>query len=297
MNINQYLASKNFNQIRLFFRESRKSGLSFVDKGALSILIKTESGEQISNSIIDATGEINFSFKGIDQEINVDEFKHLAQKNEDCFFPNSKYSITDTGIIFYDNANITGFLNLNIRSKLCRDEQSQNIDLSILFIQLVAKYLKGIHVPIGNGYPDIYRKWEDYKYPNEFYFNPVFKNYETTLLNGIFSINSKQIKLEIDPTNHIIAKNQIDRVESIINNTYLTRPILLKFFWTQYHKWKEDYELPEIKSDEHLFDIVSLFSITIPENSNELIRFFFRTWDEEHGQFAYYKTAEEITFE
>ena len=297
MNINQYISSKRFDEIRIFFRESRQSGLCFIDKGSNSILFKMDTNEVLSNSIVEKSGEINLTFQGISEEVNTAKIIGLLSTEEDSFFPNGKYSITDTGLIFLEKKEITGYLNLNIRSKLCRDEKEQNIDLSLSFIKLISEYLKGIAIPVGNGYPSVYNKWENYMYPNEFYFNPVGKYYETRLVGSISGMGNNKVRIIIESSNKLISKSQIDRIDSFRLDSYKASTIVKKFFWEQYEKWKDDCELPELKNDQHLMSIVYLTSITIPENPDEMIRLFFRTWDEEHGQFAYYKNSEEITFD
>ena len=99
------------------------------------------------------------------------------------------------------------------------------------------------------------------------------------------------------PTNETISIQQLDKAQYIEENRGATRRVLIEEFWKEYNKWKEPFELPLITTNEQLFDLVKLSSIRIENDLNLSVLLYFRTWDEEHGQYVRYIDKDEIEFE
>jgi len=90
---------------------------------------------------------------------------------------------------------------------------------------------------------------------------------------------------------------QLNKAKYIEENRGTTRQILIEEFWKEYKKWKEPFELHSITTNEQLFDLVKLSSIRIENDDNFSVQLYFRTWDEEHGQYVRYIDKDKLEFE
>jgi hypothetical protein len=300
MNIKSYIKSIDFDRYEIYFRENKFFETVFLDNGTNSLLLDANSGQILNNGIF-TVSQINESFSLISKDNNIQFINSLVENEELNYFPNRKISIFDSAIIFYQNEEMKDYLNISLREKICRNKEDFPIDISLEFVDKLVAEIKSKNVnPFKNYLPPslaILEQWRHYKFPFEFYKNPVFKCYEASINSGLFATNYETAKIEIEPTNETISIQQLNKAKYIEENRGTTRQILIEEFWKEYKKWKEPFELPSITTNEQLFDLVKLISIRIENDDNFSVQLYFRTWDEEHGQYVRYIDKDKLEFE
>jgi hypothetical protein len=300
MNINTYIGKIEFDKFDIYFRENKKFETVLLDFNEKSKLLNISNNTELINGIIEEN-QINPSFDLIIEDNDKQFIKSLIQDERSDFFPNRKRTIFDTAIVFYKNGNVSEYLNISLKEKIARSKEDHPIDISLEFVEKLANKLKSLNVNIFKNYLppslSIMEQWRHYIYPFEFYKNPVFDVYEASINSGLFAVNWKQAKIEIAPKNGQIEIAQLNKAKYIEENRITTRKILLDKFWEEYTKCKSDYELPELKNESQLYQLIELSSIRIENDENLSTQLFFRTWDEEHGQFVRYIDKDKIEFE
>lgn len=299
MNIKSYIESSDFDGYQLFFRENKSFATTFIDIGEHSKLIDSASGEEIPNGIkIDQN--IPPSFTLIEKQGSPDFIQSLVSDEQLNFFPNKKESIYDCLVVLTLDDKTAGFLNISLKEKICRNEENSPIDISLEFVEKLAAKLKSAGVDVFKNYlpPSIavLDQWRHYKFPFELYRNPIFEVFESSINSGLFAVNWDIAKLEIIPVDGVIKPEQIQKVQNLENNRINIRKQLLDKFWDEYQQWKEEFELPTLTEKEQLFGLIKLSTITIESDVNFSIQLFFRTWDDEHGQFVRCINNESIEF-
>ena len=300
MNINKYIFKIEFDKYEIYFRENKNFETVLLDSSGTSKLLSAINGEELRNGIIDQNG-INPTFRLIFSDDDTLFIQSLIQDEKINFFPNRRVALYDTAIVFYKNGEILDFLNISLKDKISRNKEEYPIDISLEFVDKLANKLKTKDVHVFKNYLppsiSIMEQWRHYVFPFEFYKNPVFDVYEARINSGLFAINWKQAKIEIAPKNGRIEIAQFNKAKYIEENSSTTRKILLDKFWKEYSIWKIDYELPELNNKEQLYHLVELSSIRIENDENLSAQLFFRTWDEEHGQFVRYIDKDKVEFE
>ncbi|MEZ4989816.1 MAG: hypothetical protein R2824_05370 [Saprospiraceae bacterium] len=300
MNIKSYIEKLDFDKYQLFYRENKNFETTFLDIGEKSLLINVKDGKQLDNEIL-IEGYFNPTYKLAEEKFDEDYIKKLVAKETTNYFPNRKKAIYDSAIVFYNQGKIVEHLNISLKEKICRSRNDLPIDLSLEFVDKIAARLKELGSnPFKNYLPPslaIMEQWRHYKFPFEFYKNPVFDVFEATISSGLFAINWKHAKIKITPKSGRIEIGQLNKAKYIEENRGITRGVLLDKFWDEYNKWKFDYELPELSNKEQLYQLVELSSIRIENDEKFSTQLYFRTWDEEHGQYVRYLDKDKIEFE
>lgn len=300
MNIYNYFRKIEFDKFEIYFRENKNFETVFLDIGENSKLLNVLNNTELLNGIIDKN-QVNSSFDLIIEDNDKQFIKSLIQDERSDFFPNRKRTIFDTAIVFYKNGNVIEYLNISLKEKTTRSKENYPIDISLEFVDKLLNKLKSLNINVFKNYLppslSIMEQWRHYIFPFEFYKNPVFDVYEASINSGLFAINWRKAKIEIAPKNGRIEISQLDKAKYIEDNRGITRKILIDKFWDEYTKWKFDYELPELNNKEQLYQLIKLSSIRIENDDNLSTQLFFRTWDEEHGQFVRYLDKDKVEFE
>ena len=300
MNINKYISKIEFDKYEIYFRENKNFETVLLDNSGNSKLFSAINGQELRNGIMDDK-VINPTFKLIFSDNDTHFIQSLIQDEKINFFPNRRIALYDTAIIFYNNGEILDFLNISLKERISRNREEYSIDISLEFVDKLANKLKSKEVNVFKNYIppslSILEQWRHYVFPFEFYKNPVFDVYEARINSGLFAINWKQAKIEIAPKNGRIEIAQLNKAKYIEENRSATRNILLDKFWEEYLNWKFDYELPELNNKEQLYQLIELSTIRIENDENLSTQLFFRTWDEEHGQFVRYLDKDKVEFE
>jgi len=300
MNINTYIGKLEFDKFEIYFRENKNFETVLLDYSDNSKLLNVSNGKELSNGIIDKN-DINSSFNRIIEDTDKQFINSLIKDEKLNFFPNRKMTIFDTALIFYKNGIVSEYLNISLKEKISRSKEDYPIDLSLEFVDKLSNKLSSLDIQVFKNYLppslSISEQWRHYIFPFEFYKNPIFDVYEARISSGLFAINWKHVKIEISPKNGIIEISQLNKAKYIEENRGITRKILLDKFWEEYIKWKSDYELPELNDKQQLYQLIELSSIRIENDDNFSTQLFFRTWDEEHGQFVRYIDKDKIEFE
>lgn len=300
MNIKSYIKSLEFDKVNIYFRENKNFETVYLDIGESAKLIEVETGNELVNGIIEQDS-INQTFEHV-KEISDQSFINSILHSE-CsnFFPNRKQTIYYSALVFLKDDVITNYLNISLKEKISREKSNCAVDISDEFVRIVANVIKNEGFEIFKNYLppslSIMEQWRHYVFPFELYKNPVFDAFEARINSGLFAVNWKHAKLEIAPKHGRVEIDQIKKAKYIEDNRSVTRRILLDKFWNQYIKWKSEYELPELSEKEQLYHLVELASIRIENDEQYSVQLFFRTWDEEHGQFARYIDKDKIKFE
>lgn len=300
MNIVTYIENIKFDKYQFYYRDNKYFETVFLDIGNTPILIDAIDGTELMNSIFTG-GTINPSFTLIEDSQDLsfisDQIKNDSIKN----LPNRKTTIFDSAIVLYHQNNIIDYFNISIEHKICRNSEDISIDLTVDFVEKFALRIQSFGTNPFKGYHSssisVMDQWRHYRFPFDFYKNPIFEVFESSIYSGIFSTNWQQVKIVISPINGRIGINQLNKAKYLEENKSTTREILLKLFWEEYLKWKQDYELPELHNKEQLYSFVRLSSISIGNDVNLSAQMYFRTWDDEHGQNVRYIDKDKIEFE
>lgn len=287
MNIKSYLASIRFDAYRLYYRENKNFETAFLDIGESSKLLLTDTGKDVQNGVRTNLA-VPSSFTLV-EEMNGAELINSLNTNEELnYYPNRKKTIYDCLLVFIHDHQTTRALNISLKERICRDERDLPVDLSEASIEILANQLKKVGIEVFKSYHPpslaVLDQWRHYRYPFEFYKNPVFNAYEASLYSGLFAVNWKLARLEIAPVGGELKIGQIEKVKDLEKNRVKFRKQLLDQFWEQYLIWKDEYELPSLNLKEQLYGIIELSSIRVENDPDFSIQLFFRTWDEEHGQ-------------
>jgi hypothetical protein len=300
MNIKSYIKSLEFDKVRIYFRANKNLETIYLDIGESAKLIEVETGNELPNGIMEQE-TINPTFelvKEISDQTFINSILHTERSN---FFPNRKQTIFDSAIVFLKDDLIVNYLNISLKEIVSREKSNYAVDISDEFVRIVANVLKNEGFEIFKNYLppslSIMEQWRNYVFPFELYKNPVFDSFEARVNSGLFAINWKHAKLEIAPKYGRVEIGQIRKAKYIEDNRSVTRRLLLDKFWNEYIKWKSEYELPELSAKEQLYHLVVLASIRIENDEQHSVQLFFRTWDEEHGQFVRYIDKDNIEFE
>jgi hypothetical protein len=300
MNIYSYISKIEFDKYEIYFRENKNFETVLLDYSENSKLLNVSNYTELTNGIIDKY-QINSTFDLIIENDDKQFINSLIQDERLNFFPNRKMAIFDTAIIFYKNGSVSEYLNISLKEKISRSKEDYPIDMSLEFVEKLANKIQSLSINVFKNYlpPSlaILEQWRHYIFPFEFYSNPVFEVYEARINSGLFAINWKHAKIEIVPKNGRIEISQLNKAKYIEENRVATRKILLDKFWEEYTKWKLEYELPELNHKEQLYRFIELASIRIENDENLSTQIYFRTWDEEHGQYVRYIDKDEIEFE
>lgn len=300
MNVISFIKSLEFDKVRIYFRANKNFETIYLDIGESAKLIEVKTGTQLANGIMEQE-TINPTFelvKEISDQTFINSILYAERSN---FFPNRKQTIYDSAIVFLKDDLIVNYLNISLKEKVSREKSNYAVDISDEFVIKVANVLKNEGFEIFKNYSppslSILEQWRHYVFPFELYKNPVFDSFEARINSGLFAVNWKHAKLEIAPKNGQVEIGQINKVKYIEDNRSVTRKLLLEKFWKQYIKWKAEYKLPELSEKEQLYHLVELASIRIKNDEQYSVQLFFRTWDEEHGQFVRYIDKDKIEFE
>jgi len=300
MNIKSYIKSLDFASIQIYFRANNNFETIYLDMGESSKLIEVETGNELENGIINQ-GNLNSSFTLVKEISDSNFINSILYTERSNFFPNRKQTIYDSAIVFLKNKLIVNYLNISLKEKISRDKSNCAIDISDEFLRIIANTIKNEGFEIFKNYLppslSVMEQWRHYIFPFELYKNPVFNSFEARINSGLFAVNWKHAKIEIAPKYGRIEIGQIKKAKYIEDNRGVTRSILLDKFWNLYTKCKFDYELPELSEKEQLYQLVELASIRIENDEQYSVQLFFRTWDEEHGQFVKYIDKDNIEFE
>lgn len=300
MNVKSYIKSLDFDSLRIYFRSNKNFETVYLDIGESSKLIEVETGNELANGIINHD-RINSTFELVKEISDQSFINSILYTERSNFFPNRKQTIYDSALVFIKDGIIVNYLNISLKEKVSREKSEYAIDISDEFVRIIANTIKNAGFEVFKNYLppslSIMEQWRHYVFPFELYKNPVFDAFEARVNSGLFAINWKHAKLEIAPKYGRVEIGQIKKAKYIEDNRAVTRKILLDKFWDQYINWKSEYELPELSEKEQLYHLVELASIRIENDEQYSVQLFFRTWDEEHGQFVRYIDKDEIEFE
>jgi hypothetical protein len=296
MQVSSYLKKIDFNKFRLFYRKNKNFETYILDKGDKSDWLRFSDEQSLDNSIIDFNGKINTSFNEVSSSNEVQRLQELFHPGSIRIYPNKKYSAYDTAIILEKNNQIVGGLNIDLKNRTARTITDEILALSHEEIDSLFKIFELFEVKIYDHYlpPSLatYSYWMNYEFPFDFFFNPAFSIFETRINTGLMCVNFIHARLVIEPINEGVKKEQILRVQSLEDQRYKLNKTLIERFWELYQTQKNDYGLPDLTNQEQLYYFVKTSTISVPQNNEEPIGIYFRTWDEEHGQTVYYKDNE-----
>lgn len=298
MNIKSYIKNIRFNAYQLFFRENKNFETYFLDVGEESKLMDSSNGVEIQNGI--SAESIPSSFTLIEEQNDTEFISSLISNEQLNYFPNRKDTIYDSGIVFYLDDKIVAYLNISLKEKISRNEDGYPVDLSLEFVDKLASKFKEAGVQVFKNYlpPSIavLEQWRLYKFPFDFYKNPVFEIFESSTNSGLFAINWNIVKLDIVPVNNSVKPEQIQKALFLEENRAKLRQQLLDEFWHQYIQWKDEYELPTLDQKEQLYGLIELSSITVENDPEFTVQLYFRTWDDEHGQYVRINKNNQVEF-
>jgi len=301
MTISSYLKNKDFDNYRLFFRKNKSFETYVLDKGDRSELVSFADEKILPNEILNVAGQINPTFVEVVSSKQIDRLKRIINSETIRIYPNRKYSEFDAAIILEKENEIVGGINLDLKNRLARTIKNEILAVSHEEIEFLFELFNELNYKITDHYlpPSLvtYSYWMNYRFPFDFFYNAAFEVYETTLNTGLMCTNFVHSRLEINPVNGQVTKEQILRVQSLEWQRHHLNEKLKDKFWELYQTQKNDYELPELNNKDQLPFLVKTQSISIPSNENEPISIHFETWDKEHGQTVYYTKENELEFE
>ncbi|MDJ1503740.1 hypothetical protein [Xanthocytophaga agilis] len=218
----------------------------------------------------------------------IDKFRNLFV--EDSVKPlNQETPLYKNSLLFYKGNVVVGGINVSFNQGILCTINHEFLSITQTdFGKLRAFFFADLkHNPYEavSYFGNIANKWQEHLFP-DFYFNPHWKLYETTIGTPILCLNTNRAKLQIETEEGVlISPAQLKRATYVKYYPFAQKRKMFEMIFSLYNEMRSDYDLPEIKGDiESILPFfVRLNSVTIPVNDKDDILLSFSNWDEEHG--------------
>ncbi|WP_089812999.1 DUF6985 domain-containing protein [Chitinophaga sp. YR627] len=296
MKASTYIQHIQFNKVRLFHRKYQYHESYILDKGERSEWVRSSDEKLLINSILDHNGDINPSFVEITTPVDVQQIQSVFDIASVRYFPGGKYPCFDAAIIFAQDSQVVGGIDVDFRNRIARTTENDIVPVSHEEMDALLNLYASLGVRKSDHYlpPSIATNgyWMHYRFPFEFFYNAAFNTFEAGINTTLMCVNFKLARLDVESIDNRITKEQISRVHEMESQSHRLNALLKAYLWELYQLHKPDYELPELTDAEQLYFFVEVSSIYVPDKEEGPISISFRTWDEEHGCTVQYRNGE-----
>lgn len=281
MTIREYINSLEFEKVKFF---QKKRNLNSIR------VFKADENQYFQGSSISPSFSINM--EEYEENISSKDISNLKSHFQE---PKSEYQIStkhyeiSSVIQFLNKGLVHGQLNCNFLRSQFTTKENEPLKYSIDDIINIYNWAKeqGYQImpyrPAGNQQYN----WQQFSYPDSYYFNSNFNVFETAIDLNLNSVNNKLWRLELPVLENRPTTNQLNIIEKFCAKRWEIRKMILDNLYHFYQSTaRHDFDLPELNNQEQLFYFIRTGSIYLSKENDDIITIDFGTWDEEHG--AYY---------
>lgn len=253
--------------------------------------ITDKDGDFLPNGILDSNNRLNSTAELVtstDNKAIIEKFRSLFHESSEGS-SSAELPLYKNGLLLYRNDEIVKGINVSFRQGLFSDTDNVSLRLSSQDFESFRLFfyqdLKHELFEVANYHGNIGLKWNEYNYPNSFYFNPHWQSYETTIVTPILHRNYNGVRAEVETGGRNISQGQLKRLDYVCYYPIKLKKEMFLKVYDAYNHARRDYDLPEIKGDiENILPFfVRLKHVLIPANDEDDIQLSFSCWDEEHG--------------